>query len=402
MPALKILQFCNKPPYPAIDGGCIGMNNLSHIIHDVGFDLQVFSLESDKHPLDIQALSAEYLQMTQLETAKVFLEVKPLPAFVNLIFSRRSYNFTRFFNKKVAQKLSLILKQNSFDWIILESIFLKDYLPIIRKYSQAKVLLRAPNVEFIIWQRMHQQEKNPFKKFYLNVLQKRIQREERSAWPQFDAILTVTQRDLELIKTFGFKGKTGVLPTGLDVTKNLKKIIVQPQFPSIFHIGALDWRPNIEGLQWFLAEVWPELQGLFPNLNFYIAGRRPPQWLLDLDVPGVKIVGEVADAAEFMTSKAIMPVPLFSGSGLRVKIIEAMSLSKAIVSTSVGIEGIVHEDGTNVLLAESKADFIRQISRLIQDEPFYHRMCQEAAASARIHYAHDILCNRFETFILSK
>ncbi len=166
-------------------------------------------------------------------------------------------------------------------------------------------------------------------------------------------------------------------------------------------MGALDWLPNQEAVKWLLDNVWPSIYKEFPKLKFYIAGRRPPQWLKDLRIDGVEVVGEVDDAAAFIKSKAIMPVPLFSGSGMRVKIIEGMMLKKAIVSTTIGIEGIIHKDGKDVLIANTPQEFIDSIRKLIWKEDFYKSICFNARENAKRNYSNKVLAEKLNGFISS-
>ncbi|MCK5846510.1 MAG: glycosyltransferase [Bacteroidales bacterium] len=397
---MKILQFCNKPPYPPKDGGAIGMHNVSQGFIDSGYDLHILSVNSDKHFVDIAKLPQSYIENTKFKAVKVDLGISVFAAFSNLIFFKRSYNIERFFNKKLDNELQAILESNKFDIIQIESVFLKDYLPTIRKYSDAKVVLRAPNVEFMIWQRLAFIEKKFFKRLYLNILAKRLKREELIAFNSVDAIYTVTENDASLIKALRVNIPIEFVPTGIDVTKDIDTKGIKPEFPSLFHLGALDWMPNQESIKWLLDNVWPELHKEFPKLKFYIAGRKPPQWILDIKMEGVEVVGEVDDAAAFIKSKAIMPVPLFSGSGMRVKIIEGMMLKKAIVSTSIGIEGIIHEDKKNVLIANNAQEFNDSIRKLIWKEDLFNDICFNARENAKKHYSNNVISKKLNAFLL--
>ncbi len=122
---------------------------------------------------------------------------------------------------------------------------------------------------------------------------------------------------------------------------------VKPQRQSVFHLGSLDWMPNQEGVKWFVESVWPLVLAEQPKATFHIAGRDIPDWVNAYHGKNnVFVAGEVNNAADFMNSKEIMIVPLKSGSGMRVKIIEGFAAHKAIVSTTVGAEGINYENGT--------------------------------------------------------
>ncbi|MGE5425268.1 MAG: glycosyltransferase family 4 protein, partial [Syntrophothermus sp.] len=169
------------------------------------------------------------------------------------------------------------------------------------------------------------------------------------------------------------------------------------EFPSLFSIGAMDWMPNSEGIRWFLDEVWPLIHEKFPDLPYYIAGRHMPDWLTRCRRANVKVVGEVECARDFMHSKAIMIVPLLSGSGIRIKIIEGMAAGKCIVSTSIGAEGIHYEDGKNIKIADSPEAFADAVSVLMDKESCL-KMGREARKLIENEYRSDQIIAKLTSF----
>ena len=132
--------------------------------------------------------------------------------------------------------------------------------------------------------------------------------------------------------------------------------------------------PNQEGIRWFLMNVWPDVNKQFPSLKFYLAGREMPDWMKHLHLPNVVIVGEVENAIAFIQSKSIMLVPLFSGSGIRIKIIEAMAAGKTVISTRLGAEGIRCTDHQDILIASIPCEFFEMISVCISDQQACNRI----------------------------
>jgi glycosyltransferase involved in cell wall biosynthesis len=149
-----------------------------------------------------------------------------------------------------------------------------------------------------------------------------------------------------------------VIPPGVDC-KTVKS--VQPSLVSVFMISALEWQPNVEGLEWFLKQVWPKVHKKCPDLEFHIAGKRTPEHILNLKLKNVKVHGFVPDATEFMRKYGLMLVPLFSGSGTRIKILEGMAAGKPIVSTTIGAEGMDYQKGENILIADSVEEWTKVI-----------------------------------------
>ncbi|MCK5856648.1 MAG: glycosyltransferase [Bacteroidales bacterium] len=398
---MKILQICNKPPFPPQDGGSIGMHNVTQGLIDAGHQVKVLSVNTPKHFVDINNLPKEYRETTQIEFGFINTDIKALEALSNLALSNRSYNISRFEDKSFENLIVKVLRNQKFDIIQLESVFLNYYIDSIRKNSDAKIILRAPNVEFMIWERMAQEEKKTLKKRYFKVLAKRLKKEELEAIRRFDAIYTVTQNDLNIFKSHACKIPMEFIPTGVDVTKNINIDKVESEYPSLFHIGALDWMPNKEGILWFLDKVWKKVSENNPNIKFYIAGRGDASWLDVKLYKNVVLLGEIDNAANFIKSKAIMIVPLFSGSGMRVKIIEGMTLGKAIVSTSVGVEGIIHNHKQDLLVADSPKEFIDALELLLKNKPYFENICKSAKETVEKNYANSALTDKLIRFLES-
>jgi glycosyltransferase involved in cell wall biosynthesis len=130
----------------------------------------------------------------------------------------------------------------------------------------------------------------------------------------------------------------------------------------------MDWQPNIEGVKWLLEAIWPKIHRRFPDLELYLAGRSFPEHLMHTPVPGVIFSGTVPDATAFMEDKAVMLVPLRSGSGMRVKILQGLAAGKTVISTTVGAEGIDAVPGREILLADTPEEFLDRIAYCV-DQP---------------------------------
>lgn len=172
----------------------------------------------------------------------------------------------------------------------------------------------------------------------------------------YDYLIAVSERDLRKFKSLGYKNGAMSSPIGLDL-RNYKNRFTTQISDDLCFIGALDWIPNMEGLTWFLDHVWPELSKMYPELKFHIAGRNTPESLKNINIKNVIVHGEVSDAVEFVSKYSMMIVPLFSGSGMRVKILEGMALGRVVITTTLGKEGISAEDGTHILEANNAAEF---------------------------------------------
>ena len=194
---MKILQFCYKPPYPAVDGGTIGMNSISEGLINNNVSVKILTFYSYKNPFDKNSLPASYIEKTQIEG--VFVDLKPhiSDALVCLLLGE-SYVVKRFISNKMNQLLKKILLENDFDIIQLESLMLVPYIPIIRKYSKnSKITFHCPNVEHLIWERIYKSTKNIFKKWYLKKTALALKVYELDHINDFDAIFPTTDIDAQ-------------------------------------------------------------------------------------------------------------------------------------------------------------------------------------------------------------
>ena len=372
---MKVLQLCNKPPYPSVDGGTMAMDSITSGLLCEGCEVKVLTVETDKHPVRRELIPAEYLEQTGLESVYVDLRVKPLPAIFAMLCGE-SYHVKRYVSEAFAAKLREILEKESFDIVHVESIFLTPYVPLIRKYSDAKIILRAHNVEHLIWRQVAQSCTNSLKRWYLKHLSLTLRAYELEHLNDYDGVVCITKNDAEVFRQAGCRKPVVSISFGIDPGE-VPSVEVEPD--SLFHIGAMDWLPNQESIRWMLEEVWPVVHREVPQAKLYLAGRKMPSQWMNATIEGVSVIGEVPDAMYFIGSKKINVVPLLSGSGIRVKIIEAMSIGKTVITTTVGAQGIDYTDGENILIADTPEQFARQIKRCLDDDAFCSRVGEAAA-----------------------
>ncbi|HTB30913.1 MAG TPA: glycosyltransferase family 4 protein [Bacteroidia bacterium] len=361
---MKVLQISNKIPYPEKDGGVIAINAITEGLLKAGCEVKLLSMNTFKHFSKLESIPEKFKSDRQLEAVTIDTSIKPLDALLALL-TGKSYNISRFQSKQFGEKLSEILQKEKFDIIHLEGLYLTPYLQLIRHYTKAPIILRTHNVEWKIWQKLASEEKNSFKKWYLTILSKQLKKQEEEAVDRVDGIATITNQDLELMKQSGCKVPVTNIPLGIDVSKYIPT--ESKHLNTLFYIGALDWLPNLQGIDWFLKNVWNKVLVKFPGAQFHIAGRNMPESLRNSNYRGVVFHGEVEDAKSFIADYDIMLVPLLAGSGVRVKIIEGMAIGKAIVTTSVGIDGIDCNYTRDVLVADTPEKFAELILLCLSD-----------------------------------
>lgn len=393
---MNILQLTNKPSYPARDGGAIAMLNLTLGFARLGHRVTVLSMNTLKHHTNASDIPEEIARMADFRFVPVPASVNPVTALANLLFSSKPYNAVRFLSAEFERQLVKLLKENRYDIVQLEGLYLCPYIPVIRKHSDALIVYRAHNVEHEIWARTALMS-HGIKKWYLRNLTKRIERFERNCLNTYDMLVPITARDESILEKLGNLKPSFVSSTGINMDE------MKPDWnhrdPSLFHIGSLDWSPNQEGLLWFLFNCWGTLRQSYPKLEMHIAGRNAPEWLIrKFNRPGVVFHGEIDDARAFMREHTVMVVPLLSGSGMRIKIIEGMALGKAIVSTTIGAEGLGVTHEQHLMVADRPDDFTQSVQALLMEPSRIQEMGKQAHAFIGEHFDNRVLAGKLAGF----
>jgi glycosyltransferase involved in cell wall biosynthesis len=361
--------------------------------------VHVLAVNTPKHFIKDDDIDPVYRKKTSYRSVFIDTSIKPVDAILNL-FSSESYNIIRFYSKDFEKVLIESLQSEAYDVIQLETLWVTPYVDVIRKYSKAKIVLRSQNVEYMIWERLAADAANPLKKMYLKLLAGRLKKYELSLLNKYDAIATITELDTVVFKKMGCTIPVIHVPFGIDLEK-YKMDDSALEKPSVFHIGAMDWRPNADGINWFLKNVWLDVVAKNPSVKLYLAGRNMPDWLVNLKMENVVIEGEVPDSHAFINSRSVMIVPLTSGGGMRVKIIEGMAFGKTIISTAVGAEGIEYEKGVNLLIANTESEFVDAINTCLNNTSFSDSLGKNARALVEAKYDNQIICNKLSAFYLS-
>lgn len=398
---MKILSIANKLPYPPKDGGAIGVLNTATGLAESGNTVTIFAVNTRKHAYDPARIPAEITSVVSFVTVGADTSLQPAAMLWNLLFSRMPYIAVRFHQPAIRDALVTHLKQNSYDIIQLEGPYLGRFLPEIRRLSRASVVFRSHNVEYEIWQRKAENERNPFKRWYLNLLSRRIRRFELAVMLGCDLMVTVSERDERILRTHGFGKPSLTSPSGIRVSDYPCRMVKSNG--RICFIGALDWMPNQEGVLWFTEHVFRDLQRERPGTELHVAGRNaPPGFEKKLKAPGVVFHGEVEDAHAFLERSNILIAPLMSGSGIRIKILEGMALCKAIVTSSVGAEGLDAEHGRHLMVADDAGRFREELISLLAHPGKAEGIARNARRLVEEKFDTFTLCSRLTQFYKEK
>ncbi len=381
---MRVLLLTYRVPFPANSGYPIVVYNTIKGLLAAGVEVSLFSLNNSKQPVDVDDIYDPVYEQIHFSSSDVEVDINIWDAFLN-IFSNQSYNVSRYFDEDAEKVLENLLREEEFDIIQFEGLFVVPYLDLVKQYSKSKIIYRAHNIEHNVWERLALREQFTPRRTYLEFLFRRLRDYETDQINRFHQVFAISNPDRQKLLLMGCQTRLDVFPVALDLSKyevDESKII----FPTLFHLGAMDWRPNKEGLEWFLNEIWPDIEKINGDLRFYIAGKKMPQQFFDYDSENVIVEGEVFDAVEFINSKAIMIVPLLSGSGMRVKIIEGMAMQKCIIATTMAAEGIDYKHGKDILIADTADEFYRYILRCITQPQRWREIGRNARITAEKHH----------------
>ena len=374
---MKILVLTHRVPFPQNGGYAIVVCSTIKGLIALGHEVSLFSLNGQNYNGSVQERD-ELQDKINYRSHKININLSMGDALVNL-FLKKSSNIGRYHDAEFEKVLLRELKDTVYDIIQFEGLFITPYLASIRKHTKAILIYRPHNIEHQVWQRLAQQKSDLFKKWYLRILAKRIKDYELEQLNKFDAIAVFTDEDKKTILSFGTTIPVEIFPVGIDLER-YKPDFTKTEFPSLFFLGSLDWLPNREGIEWFIEKFYKDLTEGGLRVKFYVAGHNIPDRFDDYEVMGkIFIQGEVDNAFEFVNSKAIMIVPLLSGGGMRVKIVEGMAMQKCIISTSLGAEGINYTNGNDIMIANNQDEFYKAIEHCIADEEF----CRNVGINAR-------------------
>jgi polysaccharide biosynthesis protein PslH len=232
------------------------MNNLTQGLLDAGHKVKILTIFTHKHDLILDELDPDYIQKTDIEGVHVDTRINFVDAFTAFM-TNDSYHVNRFFSPDMDIKIDRLLRKHSFDVIHLESLFMTPYIGTIKRHSRAPIILRAHNIEYTIWEKIAIGTKNPIKKIYLNFLAKQLREYELMMFNSVDGIATISESDKIRMMQLGVRRPIKTIAFGID----LNLYHCQPTTPEnenkLFHLGAMDWEPNVEGLTWFMDRVGP-------------------------------------------------------------------------------------------------------------------------------------------------
>jgi polysaccharide biosynthesis protein PslH len=293
-------------------------------------------------------------------------------AYAMNFLSAQPHSVVRFCRPEMVRDLRRLINREKFDLIVCDFVLAA---PVIPWNADVPKVLFTHNVEATIWRRHFEVERNPAWKVVWWREYRTTLRMERRYSLSADHVLTVSESDRRYFCKFSGPAKTTSIPTGVD-TRYFQPLPTMEEANNLVFTGSMDWRPNEDGITFFAQTIFPKIRQSVPGAVLWVVGRSPSAALKKMaeKESGIRVTGRVEDVRPYMGRGSVYVVPLRVGSGTRLKIFEAMAMRKAVVSTTIGAEGLPVTHGKNVLLADEPDDFAKQVIGLLQNEPRRHEL----------------------------
>lgn len=300
----------------------------------------------------------------------------------NLACSSLPYALAKYRSRMLEQSMLRLCREEPFDLVVCD--FLAPAVNFLRVRGRlgAPAVLFQHNIEAQIWRRLAAGKRNSLARWYFGVQARRMAAWERRLSRLFNGVITVSADDAELARRdYALANVLGEVPTGVDAEYFRPAGDGPDGPPTIGFLGSMDWMPNIEAVQWFVRDIFPAIRAAVPAVRLLVIGRRPPAAIAALAAsdPGIEVTGTVADVRPHLRRCHLLAVPLLSGGGTRIKIMEALAAGLPVVSTTTGAEGLGLVDGVHVMIADTAAEFAAAATNMLGD----HRLRLRLGAAGR-------------------
>ena len=289
--------------------------------------------------------------------------------------------------------------QDQFDIAHADQLNMAQYAELAaQRQPGIRKVLDAHNALWLLYKRLAETMTGGVRKILLTRDWRLLKTYEGRICREFPGVLAVSREDqTALEEAAGQKLDAVVIPIAVD-TDEVAQVQRDAHAGHILHIGTMYWPPNIDGIQWFVREVYPHIRAARPDVVFDVVGARPPQDLLNMNQQGigVNVTGYVADPEPYLQQCGVMVVPLRAGGGMRVKILNALSQGLPMVSTTIGAEGIAVVSGEHMLIADDPHTFAEAVLRLLSDKKLADRLGLNGRALIRGTYDYRVACRNIE------
>jgi sugar transferase (PEP-CTERM/EpsH1 system associated) len=293
------------------------------------------------------------------------------------LFGRTAFPILNYYDTRMVEVLAGVTAGQSFDLVQAESLHTAQYCEAL----SIPVVLDLHNIESLLMKRYARRTSHPLKRFYAEVTWRKLAAYERRICRALTHCLTCSDEERVLLQTTCGVEQVSVVPNGVDADGYRSSVDAslngssRLNNPRIVFIGRMDYHANVDAVQWFCRHVFPRVRRARPDVVLQIVGGHPTGAVRRLASPGaVEVTGFVPDVRPYLAEASAVVVPLRIGGGTRLKILEALAMGKAVISTALGAEGLEAVGGREVLIANSPEEFAHQVVAVLSDADLRARL----------------------------
>lgn len=396
---IKVLFIGNKVPFPDVDGGTAASKAIIQNLLDAGCIVQAVFFDTEKHPVYPQALFPEWHDPAfSMSSIRVNTRVNLRDALLNLFFSSKSYHVIRVQKSEVQKQIQAITEAMQPQVILLDGLFALAQAPFLKSVSRAPLVYRAHNIESEVWYRLAANSRLLPKRYYLNLLARRLEKFEKKTGHLLAEVWAISEPSAVFFGRLQVPVKVVFPAFRISAAADTQKVYSGSGAFRMFHVGAMDWLPNTEALQFFVRDIFPVLRARFPQLEFHAGGRHFNAEQLPR-AEGVFYHGEIEDYTAFIADKHALVVPLLSGSGLRMKIPEAWAAGIPVLATPEAIRGLPAEPGLHYAAFRTAEDLIQLFEAHLNDTAWWQHMALEGRKQVQACFSYQSLAKSIGLYL---
>jgi sugar transferase (PEP-CTERM/EpsH1 system associated) len=391
---MKLLFVANRVPYPPYRGDKLKIWNLAGRL----------SKQNELHLITIAQSKEELSYAKELKEVFDSVEIYYLPKWVSFmntflaIFSKVPFQVAYFRSGGFRRKIQNLLASNTFDAIHVQHLRMAQYFD---GGVPANAILDLPDAFSLYWKRRADNAKRSWMRFFANLEYKRLLRYEKKVLPEFTLNLVCSPEDRDYLKNLS-GAEFDVLPNGVDTSVfHPRENTVAEPFRVLF-TGNMDYEPNVDAVEYFVDQIWPGVLEAVPQARFVIAGQRPVGRVQKLAGKTVEVTGFVASMADEYAKARLVVAPLRFGAGTQNKVLEALAMGVPVVCSTVGFKGLGIKSGDGAVLAETAADFTKQVVDILSSEEKWQKLSGSGATVISSRFSWDAVSAMLQNFFAQR
>ena len=386
---MEVLVVAPYPPYPPLFGGAARVYHLLRTLAaEHRITLLCFASRAEREQLGPLHDICAAVHTVEYPTGTRWRRLYQTRSLLG-----RAYFYYVGYSRQMGRALARLLTRQWFDVIQTEFSHMAYY----RIPPGPLRILDEHNVEYRVLERTWRQERDPIRRVYTHVQADKFRRDELAACRRADAVLTTSETDREVLAPALAGMPMRVVPNGVDT--EFFSPTDQPEDPTrLLFTGAMNYAPNADGVGYFCSEIWGHIRAARPSTSLAIVGKEPPPHVRHLADDRIVVTGTVPDVRPWMRQASVFVVPLRVGGGTRLKILEALACGRAVVSTSLGCEGLEVTDGKDILVADTASKFADAVLRCLGDPGLRRALGRQGRAVVERRYRWEAIAKDLSDF----